>query len=175
MYPILRFAKEVVAARRAAPLGLFDTHVSRHLTWPIDIDMWAELNNGRTLTLYDLGRFALLQRTGLVGTLRRQGWVGTVAGATIRYRRRIQVFQRFEMRSRIIGWDAKFIYMEQAMFRRGTCLGHVLFRIAVTDRTRLIPTAEIAPVLDAGESPALPGWVRAWSEAEDLRPWPPMT
>lgn len=173
MYPILRFAKEVLAHRTAPPLGPFETHVSRHLVWPVDIDLWTELNNGRTLTLYDLGRFVLLQRTGIVDGMRRQRWVGTVAGATIRYRRRVQMFQRVEMRSRILGWDAKFVYIEQGMFRGPTCVSHVLMRVAVTDRTRLLPTAEVAPALGLGDSPALPGWVLAWSEAEDRRPWPP--
>ncbi len=174
MYPVLRFAKEVLSNRTAARTGLFDTHVTRHLIWPVDIDMWMELNNGRTLTLFDLGRFALLSRTGLVGALRRQGWVGTVAGATIRYRRRVQMFQKVEVRSRILGWGERFIYMEQAMYRQGTCTGHALFRVAVTDRTRLVPTAELAPALGTGASPPLPDWVRAWSDAEDRRPWPPL-
>ncbi len=174
MYPVLRLAKEFLAHRSAPPLGLFDTHVSHHRIWPHDIDVWMELNNGRTLTLYDLGRILLLKRTGLVAFLRGRGWAGTVAGASIRYRKRLQVFQKIEMRSRLLGWDARFLYVEQAMFRDGTCAGHVLVRTAVTDRTRLIPMAEAAAALGAGESPALSDWVAAWSAADDLRPWPPM-
>ena len=174
MYPVLRLAKEALVHRSAEPLGLFDTHVSHHRIWPLDIDVWMELNNGRTLTLYDLGRILLLQRTGLVAFLRGRGWAGTVAGASIRYRKRLQMFHKIEMRSRIIGWDARFLYVEQAMFRGDTCAGHVLVRTAVTDRTRLIPMTEAAGLLGAGESPALPDWVAAWSAADDLRPWPPM-
>ncbi len=174
MYPVLRAARQAFVHRNGPPMGLFDTHSGRHVVWPVDIDPWRELNNGRTLTLYDLGRVAVLQRTGLFAAMRGRGWAGTVAGATVRYRRRVQMFHRVEMRSRILGWDAKFLYMEQAMLRERTCTSHALFRIAVTDRTRLVPTAEVAPALGAGDSPALPDWVRAWSEAEDRRPWPPM-
>jgi acyl-CoA thioesterase FadM len=175
MYPILRFAKELAIHRNAPKLVLFDTHVSRHRIWPIDIDLWMELNNGRTLTLFDLGRLVLFQRVGVVGAMRSRGWVGTVAGASVRYRRRVQMFQKVEMRSRILGWDRKFLYLEQAMFRPdGECTSHVLLRTAVTDRKRMIPMAEAAAVLGQGESPPLPSWVAAWAGADDERPWPPM-
>ena len=60
MYPFLRMFKEMARASRMPPLGLFDTHVSHHLCWPWDLDPWVELNNGRTLTLYDLGRLPRL-------------------------------------------------------------------------------------------------------------------
>ena len=175
MYPILRFAKELAVHRSAPPLGLFDTHVSHHRIWPIDIDMWMELNNGRTLTLYDLGRLVLFQRVGVVGLMRSRGWVGTVAGVSVRYRRRVQMFQRVTMRSRIVGWDAKFLYLEQGMFRPdGECTSHVLLRTAVTDRKRLIPMSEAADAFGSGDSPDLPDWVEAWVDADDARPWPPM-
>ena len=53
--------------RRLPPLPVLGTHVSHHRCWPWDLDPWVELNNGRTLTLYDLGRIPMAQRTGLIG------------------------------------------------------------------------------------------------------------
>ena len=67
------------------------THVSYHRCWPWDIDLWMELNNGRTLTFYDLGRIPLARRTGLVELLRKQRWGLTMAGASVRYRARIEL------------------------------------------------------------------------------------
>lgn len=74
MYPFVRMAKEIWTSRRQPRLGLTEPHVSHHVCWPWDLDLWAELNNGRTLTLFDLGRIPLAVRTGLVGVLRRNGW-----------------------------------------------------------------------------------------------------
>lgn len=176
MYPILRFANEFRRFKDAPTLGYFDTHVSHHRIWPVDLDVWMELNNGRTLTLFDLGRTILFRRTRVWSFMREQGWVGTVAGATVRYRRRVQMFHKVEMRSRIVGRDAKFIYVEQAMFREGDgeCTSHVLLRLAVTDRKRMIPMDEVAEALGGLDGPPLPDWVNAWSEADAKRPWPPM-
>lgn len=50
MYPFLRTAKELVlAARQPRFQNLTETHVSRHICWPHDLDFWMELNNGRAM------------------------------------------------------------------------------------------------------------------------------
>lgn len=174
MYPIVRFAKEILMQRRAPKLGLFDTHVSQHICWPWDIDIWMELNNGRTLTLFDLGRFGLFQRQGMIKIMIDNGWSGAIAGATVRYRKRLRAFDRFEMRSRVLGWDDKFIYVEQGMWREGDCANHVLLRTAITDKSGLVRTDKVAAaIVDGAPSPTLPEWVQEWSKAEAVRPWPP--
>ena len=89
MYPFLRMVKETWANRNAPPLGLTGTHVSHHICWPWDLDIWMELNNGRTLTLYDLGRIPMAIRAGLIAVLRREGWGITVAGVSVRLNRAI--------------------------------------------------------------------------------------
>lgn len=174
MYPYLRLVKEVFKARRAPPLGILDTHESTHICWPWDIDPWMELNNGRTLTLFDLGRLPLARRTGVDRALREKGWGLTVAGSTIRYRRRVTVFSKLTMHTRCIGWDKRFLYMEQSMWRGEECTSHALIRSAVVGKAGIVPPSELAVALGVGtESPALPGWVQAWIEADATRPWPP--
>jgi len=175
MYPVIRMAKEAALARRLPPLGLLETHVSHHVCWPWDLDVWWELNNGRTLTLYDLGRIPLTIRLGVPPVLRQRGWGMTVAGSTVRYRRRVRAFQRVEMRSRLLGWDARFLYVEQAMWRGGEALNHVLLRQAVTGPAGIVPPAQLVAALGGpAETPDLPAWVGAWIAADANRPWPPM-
>lgn len=174
MYPVIRMLKELAVHRGAPPLVGSEEHVSHHLCWPWDIDIWLELNNGRTLTLFDLGRVVLLQRLGAVRVLAREGWAGTVAGASIRYRARVRMFDRLTIRSRVTGYDARFVYVEQSMWRGGTCTSHALVRIAVTSRRGIVPTDEVRAALGAPLSPPLPDWIAAWSTADALRPWPPM-
>jgi acyl-CoA thioesterase FadM len=174
MYPFVRMLKELWTGHRAPPLGLTDTHISHHICWPWDLDLWAELNNGRTLTLFDLGRIPLAVRTGLADMLRRRRWGITVAGNTTRYRRRVRMFDRLEMHSRCIGWDDRFIYMEQSMWRDSECTSHMLLRSAVTSAKGMVPPSEVLADLGVKmESPILPDWVMAWIAADATRPWPP--
>lgn len=177
MYPLLRFAREVIAARRAPRLPPLGAHVSTHRVWPWDVDPWFELNNGRTLTLYDLGRIPMSIRIGITDAMKRHGWGFTVAGNSVRYRRRIRPFQRFTQISRTLGWDARFIYMEQSIWIGGECANQMLLRVAIVGGGRkglVSPATFMAALGHQGASPALPGWVQAWIDADAQRPWPPV-
>ena len=175
MYPVVRMAKEFWVHRKAPPLPVTGTHVSHHICWPWDIDIWMELNNGRTLTIYDLGRLVLFKRIGAVDALRTQGWTGTVAGSSVRYRRRVRAFDRVQVRSRMIGWDARFFYFEQSMWKGAECASHSLLRTAITDAAGIVTPDRVAAALGvSADSPALPGWGTARTGAEAPRPWPPM-
>lgn len=174
MYPFLRMAKELWLNRNAPPLPITGTHLSQHICWPWDLDPWRELNNGRTLTLYDLGRLPLGLRTGLHRVLAANGWGMTVAGNTTRYRRRVRMFDRVTMVSRALGWDARFLYMEQSMWRNGDCTSHMLIRSAVTSKAGIVsPARVIAAMGQPADSPPLPDWVQAWIASDATRPWPP--
>ncbi len=177
MFPFVRIAKDTwLASRQPALPNLTDTHVSHHICWPHDLDFWLEMNNGRALSIYDIGRTALAQRIGLVATLKRNRWGLTMAGSCTRFRRRIHGFERFEMRSRAVCWDDKFTYMEQSMWKRdGECASHVLYRAAVTDKNGIVPPARVlAEMGREGPSPRMPDWIKSWCETESQRPWPPM-
>jgi acyl-CoA thioesterase FadM len=174
MYPFLRMIKEMTLARRQPPLGIFDTHVSRHICWPWDLDPWVELNNGRTLTLYDLGRLPLAHRTGFERLLREKRWGLTVAGSSVRYRKRVTMLSRLTMYTRCLGWDDRFVYMEQSMWKEGDCTSQALIRSAIVSSAGMVKPAEMAAAIGvSGESPALPEWVQAWIAADATRPWPP--
>lgn len=174
MYPFIRLIKELFLARRAAPLGLDGVHVAHIRAWPWDIDMFGDLNNGRILTLMDLGRMGAFVRLGILRTLKERGWYGTVAGSAIRYRRRITMFQRLELRTRVIGWDARFTYFDQQFWRGDECCVQAIIRTAIADGTGIVPTDQVAEAMGFGtKSPDLPDWVAAWDGAEQQRPWPP--
>ena len=177
MYPFIRIAKDIWLASRMPPLEqITDTHVSFHRCWPWDVDMLLELNNGRTLSLFDLGRLMGAQRAGLIRVLFKNGWSLAIAGASVRFRKRVTTFQRIEMRSRAVCWDERFMYLEQSMWNtKGECTSHVLYRSAVLERGRSVPPTRVLEALGQDPtSPPIPDWIAAWAKADGARPWPPM-
>lgn len=176
MYPFFRLFKDMYQVRKAPPMGLFDTHISHHICMPWDLDMWNELNNGRTLTLYDLGRIPMAERMGLLKVLKREGWGLTVAGSIVRYRRRVRGLDKIEVQSRVIGWDKRFVYIEQSMWKTdGECSSQIVLRTALTDKNGIVGVDRVAAALgvEMSSAPQLPEWVAKWIESEDMRPWPP--
>jgi acyl-CoA thioesterase FadM len=174
MYPIFRLALEYLRSGRADPLPLDGEHVSTHRCWPQDIDIFLEMNNGRILTILDLGRTGLARRTGLLAMLRREGWALTLAGSSVRFRKRIRPFSRFTLRTRCVGWDARFMDLDQTIWLGETCAAQALLRAAVTDADGIVTTDRVLQSLEwSGPAPALPDWIENWIAAEATRPWPP--
>lgn len=174
MYPLIRLFLKRAEARRLGPLDLFAAHRTAIRIWPWDLDPWGELNNGRTLTLFDLGRIPMTDRMGLEVVNRRNGWDLTVAGTNTRYRRRITLFQKVICVSRILGWDDRFAYVEQSLWQGQDCATQMVLRYAFVDGKGILPPARAIAALGRDpQSPPLPDWVAAWSAAESQRPWPP--
>ncbi|MEM6636901.1 MAG: acyl-CoA thioesterase [Pseudomonadota bacterium] len=174
MYPIIRIGMNLWRHRNDPPLGFGDTHVTHLVCRLSDIDVFREMNNGRTLTLYDIGRFGLFKRLGVSAVMARNNWAGTVAGTSVRYRHRVRWRDRIEMRSRIAGWDDKFVYIDQSMWVGDRATSQQLIRTAVTDKNGLVRPAKLAETFGVeAKGPKMPDWITAWIAAEAKRPWPP--
>ena len=174
MYPIFRMAKELWKFRKSVALSILQPHISTHRVWPWDLDVWFELNNGRTLTLFDLGRIPMAKRMGFDSVARARGWGLTVAGNSTRYRKRVTAFQRLTQVSRVVGWDTRFVYLEQSFWRGDECTTHMLLRNAFISKAGMVPPAEVLAALGQSQpSPPLPEWISDWIAAEAKRPWPP--
>lgn len=176
MYPYIRAALAVLRARRQPGTTILKTAQTHHRAWPWDTDIYGELNNGRILTLGELGRWGLAKEIGLLGALKDRKAALAIAGVSVRYRKRIPIFARYRIETRPLGWDARFLYLDVSMWMGETAANQALLRTAAVNKNGVIPPAELAASLGhEGPSPALPDWVEAWCAAEATRPWPPIS
>ncbi|MEO0497498.1 MAG: acyl-CoA thioesterase [Pseudomonadota bacterium] len=174
MYPVLRLIGVSLTAKRAPKQSWDSVGECRFRAHPTDIDMFAEMNNGRHLTLYDIGRFDLGIKIGLASVLKEKRWGLVVAGSTVRFRKRIRIFDSVVMRTQLVGRDERWFYLEQAMIVRGEACSSALMRTAVTERGRVVQTERVVEAMGLAEAnPQLPQWVVEWAEADKGRPWPP--
>jgi len=175
MYPFLRLGLNLFAARKLPPMEPLEIHSSLHQCRLVDCDIFMEMNNGRILTLYEMGRFQAAVRMGLCALLKKKRWGLTVAGSSIRYRRRITPFEKYETRTRIATWDERFVYIEQGMFKmNGECASNVLLRTAVVEKGRAVPTDVLIKAMGITTPRPTPApWVQNWIDAEATRTWPP--
>lgn len=183
MYPFLRLAENIVSSSLAyqkskksgSIVGLTDTTDYRFTANFNDIDNFFEMNNGRIFTLFDLGRNDFAIRTGLGAKLVQQRWGLVVAGSTIQYRKRIRLFDKVTIKTRVCAIDEKWFYIEQTMWVKGKCTCHALLRTAVTNfmTGKPIPTESVLSSLGYTDIHLPPDeWMMAWIEADKLRPFP---
>lgn len=175
MYPITRTilgAAKALAAPSLPVDGISEMHFRCR---PWDLDMFLEMNNGRVLTLYDLGRFDLSIRTGFAKALKQNRWGLAVAGSSIRYRRRITLLQKVTMRTQVVGHEDRWIFMQQGMWVNGDPVSALLVRTCVLSKGKPVPPQEVASAIGVPEwNPELPDWVNKWADHDNDRPWPPL-
>jgi len=174
MYPVTRLLLVCLKALRAKPLAVDGISETTFRCRPWDLDMFMEMNNGRVLTLYDLGRFDLSIRTGLARVLKQRKWGLAVAGSTVRYRKRIRAFDKVTMRTQLLGIDEKWIFVGQSMWVKGKPVSSLLVRTCVTETGRALPTADVRQAMNMENwNPPMPDWVQNWHMSDQARPWPP--
>lgn len=144
-----------------------DESVVAFRVWPNDLDVNLHMNNGRYLTLMDLGRLDLIVRIGVLGTLRRRRWSPVIGSLKIRYRRSLLPFQRYTIRTRLLCWDDRWFFLEQRFERRGELVSIALVKGLFLGPEGRVPTQAI---VDASgyriDSPPAPEAVAAWQDAE---------
>ncbi|UYM15237.1 acyl-CoA thioesterase [Endozoicomonas euniceicola] len=174
MYPLIRLLTSSIKARLSSSISINDPCETTFRCRPWDLDMFMEVNNGRMLTLYDIGRFDLSIRCGLSGVLRRNRWGFAVAGSSVRYRRRVRMFDRVTLRTQLVGMDDRWSYIAQSMWVKGQPVSSVLLRTTVTSKNGSVPTQKVLEEMGLEQwQTELPEWVRAWTDGDEQRPWPP--
>ncbi len=144
-------------------LRFMDTSVIEGRVWPTDIDNNLHMNNGRYLTIMDLGRFDWLLSGGHLGYCLRHRWFPIVGSLKILYIRPLRPFQKFELKTRILGWDKKWIYVEQTFEVNGALCAKSILQGLFHGPQGKVPTAELLRVLgQKGRSPRLPKDVHIW-------------
>lgn len=138
-------------------------------TLPTDIDVLRHMNNGRYLSLFDLGRWDLMIRTDLHRIMDERGWYPVVGSETITFRKSLNLWQRFELQSRWIGHDDRAMYLEHRAVVGGEIYATATIRARMLSRKGgTVPIEDVIDALDlqrhgGGDLPVVPEWMHEWA------------
>jgi acyl-CoA thioesterase FadM len=143
--------------------------------WPHDLDIAFHMNNGRYLTLMDLGRLDVMVRSGLWREVLRHKWTPIASAITVRFQRELRPFQKFRLETRLLCWDANLVVMEQIFLidggpRDGQAAARALFKGGLYDRQekKFVEIARLMALLGLSEvSPPATPEVEAFLHADD--------
>lgn len=103
----------VAATRFKKRLRVTDTAAYASACLTTDLDLYlTHMNNARYLREIDLARVEFVLRTGLWPELRRRGGLMFTIANSVRYRKFVRTFARYEIRTRIVYWDDVSIFFE---------------------------------------------------------------
>lgn len=161
MLLLLRFLITTILGHLRPRIGALDESRSRFTVLPTDCDLNFHLNAGRFVSFMDVARMELLARLRLVGPLLARGWRPVMGGIVVRYRRSVLPFQRFEIRSRVVGWDEKWFYIEHVVEKAGVFCAQAYVRTLIRGNEGNAAPADVLALLGRDlPSPPLPefGW-----------------
>ncbi|MTG90547.1 acyl-CoA thioesterase [Cellulosimicrobium sp. BIT-GX5] len=151
--------------------GVLDPSITRMRVRPGDLDFYLHVNNGVYLQMMDVARSNFIADLGGFPLLKEKGWYPVVAASTMKYRRSLQLWDRFEITTRVLGWDERVVYLEQVFSRRGDLCarGLVAGRFLARGSGDRIAAPDVVGLLGGDvTSPELPDDVARWSRAVDV-------
>jgi acyl-CoA thioesterase FadM len=155
--------------RNRRPVDLLATTTVRLRVWPSDLDLYRHVNNGRYFAIADIGRIDWFLRTGVMQQALRLHAPPVIGDAMAKFRRDLRLFQSFDIHSRLLGWDERWMFLEHRFVRAGRVVGVVAIRGLIRgERGALSPAQFLRSLGGPSASPALPGWVLQWDQANEL-------
>jgi acyl-CoA thioesterase FadM len=176
--PWLRFIRIALSLIGRPRVDLLATTRVSIRIWPNDLDANMHVNNGRYLTLADLGRMDWFVRTGVYATAKRQGVFPVVGDSLAKYRRELRLFQKVDLETRLVGWSGRWGFLEHRFIREGRVVAVVGIRGAFRGPNGAIDSWEFLSELNksavAGSgaagvpaSPLLPAWTQTFYESAE--------
>lgn len=112
MHVIFRTLLVLMRARRRSRVSLWEPTELSLRALLTDVDLLRHINNGQYFSLFDLGRYDLMARSGFWDTCRRRGWHPVVQAEQATFRKSVTLWKRFRLVTRLIGVDERCFYIE---------------------------------------------------------------
>lgn len=156
--------------RPLARIGVLDQDSIRMRVWPNDIDFNFHLNNSRYLSCMDYGRIHMMAANGILKHAIKERWMPLVGSVDITYRRSLDLFAIFELRTRTICWDEKWVYMEQSFHSKAGLAAIAWVKGLFRSKQGNIPPQSIVDRVSPGSaSPSVSESLTQWNEITKQR------
>jgi acyl-CoA thioesterase FadM len=169
VFPWLRSFRVGIRLIGAPRIDIFTTTRVSLRVWPNDLDLNLHVNNGRYLTLADIGRLDWFVRTGALGIARQHKAFPVVGDAIAKFRRDLKAFQSFEIHTRLLGWDHKWGYIEHRFLRHDRVIGVVMIRgVFKGPGGPIDPGVLLTGLSHSAPSPQMPEWTTHFEQSSEL-------
>ena len=110
---------------------------------PNDIDINMHMNNGRYLTICDLSRVDMFLRTGLGKTMLQQSWMPVISEHSMKYKKALKLFQKYEVKMEVVGWNEKSFEMQHTFLVDNRVVAEGMSLGVVVSKAGVVPPVEV--------------------------------
>lgn len=170
MHMIFRILGLLLASRRRPRISMLDAGTVPMRATLTDIDFAGHVNNGMYFSIFDLGRFDLMFRSGVWKVIRRNKWTPVVQAEMVTFRKSVKLGARFSQETRLLGADEKCIYFEQRIVVDGEIYARGYVATRMLGANGPVPNEQIFAAVGV-QVPAdrqVPQWITDWRENSAL-------
>jgi acyl-CoA thioesterase FadM len=165
---LLRLFLLLISTKRRSHVPVLGPCVTPFRVWINDLDVLRHMNNGRYFSILDLARVDLMARSGLWDKLKVLGWYPVVVDERMIFRRSLKLFDRYDVRTTVVGWDDKHILMEQVFVRGDAEVAIGFIKARLLKKTGgSVTTEELLQLAEITQSSPL--------GVEQVKAWPAVT
>lgn len=164
----LRLMWLIISSFWKKPIVILDEATMRLSAFPNDVDI-TKITTDRYHALMDLGRMDYSLRCGLRKAMVKYKWSPVATFSTIRFRYPLKVFQRYQLRTKIIWWDDKAFLFEHSFVRNERIVATGYVYSSFLDSNGLVSPDKIVAIAGADiEKPDEPDVVSMLREVDNL-------
>lgn len=102
---------------------------------PVDLDILWHVNNGVYFSYMDFGRMDMIFRNGVHDLCQKHGWYSVVASETIKFKKSLQLWDKFEIETEILGFDDRYFFIRQKFKRKDDIMATALVKVRFLKRS----------------------------------------
>jgi len=116
---------------------------------PNDLDLMFHVNNGIYFSYMDFGRWDAIFRLGIFDKIRKAGWYFVVASETMKFKKSLKLWDKFELETHIKGYDDRYFFIHQKFFLKGELVATGLVKVRFVKHSGgTVPTADVLSLLE---------------------------
>jgi acyl-CoA thioesterase FadM len=147
-----RLILQIILSKFSKPMGVNDIDRVNLRVLPNDLDINIHMNNGRFISIMDLGRTRFSIRSGLYAMAAKMGWgYGVVGGSTITYFKSLAPFQKYTLTTKLAGHFNGWFFIEQRFESKGKLVAAGLVKVTFLTNGRRVPAHEVITAMNVDD------------------------
>lgn len=136
---------------------------------PNDLDLNMHMNNGRFLTVMDIGRTDYTMKIGMHKHMLKEKWGAVATAINIAFLRPLPPFKKYQLRTRLLSWDDMWFYMEQNFVRDNQIVASAIVKATFLAKGKRISPKTVIPKCGYTEArpPEFPHYLKEMIEGEE--------
>jgi YbgC/YbaW family acyl-CoA thioester hydrolase len=116
---------------------------------PTDLDLMWHVNNGIYFSYMDFGRWDSIFRIGAFDKIRKAGWYFVVASETMKFKKSLKLWDKFELVTHIKGHDERYFFIHQKFTLKGELVATGLVKVRFLKHSGgTVPTEEVVALFE---------------------------